>query len=64
MGNSTLQSSPNLLYDTNQYFIEKYVGGVSRSLLGISPLSDVLDIVISLPVDYMHAVFEGVVEKW
>lgn len=42
----------------------KNTGTAVRGVLGISPLSDILDIVISLPVDYMHAVFEGVVKKW
>ena len=34
---------------------------VVNGIYGISPLASILDMVVSMPIDYMHAVLEGVV---
>ena len=48
-----------LLYGRKAEATQSSVNGVK----GISPLSEHLDLVTSIPVDYMHAVLEGVVRR-
>ena len=41
--------------------VAEYTGAVVNGIMGTSPLASTLDLVNSIPIDYMHSVLEGVV---
>ncbi len=61
LGNKTLTYPPNTVYPLRSH--SEIVRKAEASQNGISPLTSMINLVNSVPVDYMHAVLEGVT-RW
>ena len=61
LGNKTLTYPPNTVYPLRSH--SEIVRKAEASQNGISPLTSMINLVDSVPVDYMHAVLEGVT-RW